>query len=408
MHPGSTARGGRTALAAVGGVLLVLAALAGCRPADPVHPSSDGAVAATPAPPRVSRAAVTVVPADGASDVAPTGSVRVTAERGRLTSVRLADDGGHPVPGHLEPGGAAWLPDAPLALSTRYTVDATARDAEGLEAARHAVFTTLVPKHTAVAFFTPEAGSTVGVGMPVSLRFTRPIADRAAVERAVRVTADPPVPVRLHWFDGTRLDFRPKYFWKPGTRVLLSLRLRDQRVAPGVYGVQRKDVRFTVGRSQVSTVDVRARTMTVRRDGGVLRTLPISAGSPQHPTYNGYLVVSEKFAVTRMNSRTVGLGSEYDIPDVPHAMRLTGSGTFVHGNYWAPRSVFGAENTSHGCVGLADTKGGGADTPAGWFFAHSLIGDVVRVEGSDDRTVDPANGLNGWNLPWSQWSPQPR
>jgi len=37
-----------------------------------------------------------------------------------------------------------------------------------------------------------------------------------------------------------------------------------------------------------------------------------------------------------MNGRTVGFGGEYDIPDVPHAMRLTTSGTFVHGNYWSP------------------------------------------------------------------------
>ena len=39
--------------------------------------------------------------------------------------------------------------------------------------------------------------------------------------------------------------------------------------------------------------------------------------------------------VTRMNSQTVGFGGEYDIPDVPHAMKLTDSGTFLHGNYWA-------------------------------------------------------------------------
>ena len=151
--------------------------------------------------------------------------------------------------------------------------------------------------------------------------------------------------------------------------MALSLRLKDLQGAPGVYGVQSKVVHFTVGRSQISTVDVAARTMTVRRDGRVLRTLPVSAGSPQYPTYNGYLVISEKYSVTRMNSRTVGLGSEYDIPDVPHAMRLTGSGTFGHGNYWAAASTFGTRNTSHGCVGLADTRGGGRETPAGWFWA---------------------------------------
>ncbi|MGA5701125.1 L,D-transpeptidase [Peterkaempfera bronchialis] len=401
MQLGSTVRRSRSARAAVGGALVALAALAGCGPVATGGSSSDGVRL-----PRVSRAVIAITPADGAAEVPPTGAVRVTATHGRLTSVRLADDSGHTVPGRLTPGGAVWEPDGRLALSTRYTLDAVARDPEGLEAARHAAFSTLVPKHTFVAFFTPEDGSTVGVGMPVSLRFTRSITDRAAVERAVRVSSDPPVPVRLHWFGDRRLDFRPKFFWSPGTRVVLSLGLRDQEGAPGVYGVQDKEVRFTVGRSQVSTVDVGSRTMAVRRGGHLLRTIPISAGSPQHPTYNGYLVISEKYAVTRMNSHTVGLGSEYDIPDVPHAMRLTGSGTFVHGNYWADPSVFGTRNTSHGCVGLPDVKGGGARTPAGWFFSRSLLGDVVRVVGSGDRTVAPDNGLGDWNLPWARWSPQ--
>ena len=40
-----------------------------------------------------------------------------------------------------------------------------------------------------------------------------------------------------------------------------------------------------------------------------------------------------------MNGATVGFKEddgkgEYDIKDVPHAMRLTTSGTFIHGNYW--------------------------------------------------------------------------
>ncbi len=32
-----------------------------------------------------------------------------------------------------------------------------------------------------------------------------------------------------------------------------------------------------------------------------------------------------------------------------------------------------------------------------------MIGDVVEVVNSGDKTVDPANGLNGWNLTWTAW-----
>jgi hypothetical protein len=36
-------------------------------------------------------------------------------------------------------------------------------------------------------------------------------------------------------------------------------------------------------------------------------------------------------------------------------------------------------------------------------FDHSLVGDVVNVVNPHERTVDPDNGLGGWNLSWKQW-----
>jgi lipoprotein-anchoring transpeptidase ErfK/SrfK len=282
-------------------------------------------------------------------------------------------------------------------------VDAVAKDSEGRESAKHATFTTLVPKNTFIGYFTPENGDEVGVGMPVSIRFNRGITDPGAVEKAITVTAEPSVPVEGHWFGNDRLDFRPEEYWKSGTKVTLSLNLDGVEGRPGVYGTQAKDVKFTIGRSQVSTVDAKSKQMTVVRDGRTVKTIPITTGAPATTTYNGQMVISEKYKVTRMNGDTVGFGGEYDIPDVPHAMRLTVSGTFVHGNYWAPPGTFGSVNTSHGCIGLRDVRGGGAATPAGWFFARSLVGDVVRVVGGDGPVVAPDNGLGGWNMPWKQW-----
>lgn len=48
-------------------------------------------------------------------------------------------------------------------------------------------------------------------------------------------------------------------------------------------------------------------------------------------------------------------------------------------------------------------KGGGGDTPAGWFFDRTIVGDVVEVVNSEDKEVAPDNGLGGWNLSWIQW-----
>ncbi len=356
---------------------------------------------------RAAEELIRVTPDDGARGVRAGQRLRVRVPDGRLESVRVTrsqDAQETEVPGAVSADGRTWRPaDDRLAPAARYSVDAVAVDGEGHRSARHTTFTTFVPEERFVAYVTPEHRATVGTGMIVSLEFNREIENQVAVERAVRVTAKPAVEIRPHWFGRDRLDFRPRSYWKPGTRVTVDLRLRDVEGAPGVYGLQHRTYSFTVGRHQVALVDAARHTMEVRRDGHLLATVPVTAGAPKTTTYNGKMVVTEMLEVTRMNSRTVGFGGEYDIPDVPHAMRLTDSGTFLHGNYWAADDTFGRTNVSHGCVGLRDVKGGGSDTPAGWFFDRSLVGDVVEVVHSEDKRVAPDNGLGGWNMSWRAW-----
>ncbi len=358
--------------------------------------------------------AISVFPADGAKDVDEETRIAVKVPDGRLESVkvtRIEDAQRQTVAGRIADDGRSWKPEPAaerLALAAKYSIDAVAVDGAGRRSARHSTFTTLVPEHRFIGYFKPENRSTVGTGMIVSFSFNRPIADRAAVEKAIRVTSDPVVEISGHWFGKDRLDFRPKAYWKPGTEVTVDIGLRDVEGAPGVYGSQDKTVVFTVGRSQVSLVDAEEKTMEVRRDGELVDTVPITAGAPKTTTYNGKMVVTEMHEVTRMNGATVGFTDkkgkgEYDIKDVPHAIRLTESGTFLHGNYWADESVFGEENVSHGCVGLRDAKGGSGSTPGGWFFDRTLIGDVVEVVNSRDKKVAPDNGLSGWNLGWKKW-----
>jgi lipoprotein-anchoring transpeptidase ErfK/SrfK len=350
-------------------------------------------------------AVVEIAPKDGAKSVATAGALRVTAVKGKLTTVTVQDDKGNPVAGKLAADQASWEPLQHLAGATRYKVHAMAKDAGGRDSAKDTTFTTLVPKNTFIGQYTPEDHSTVGVGMPVSINFTRGITEPEAVEKAITVTAVPAVPVEGHWFGNDRLDFRPEKYWAAGTKVTVKLNLDGVEGRPGVYGKQVKTVSFTIGRSQVSTVDARAHTMKVVRGGKQIRKIPITAGDPQTTTYNGQMVISEKYEVTRMDSATVGFGKEYDIKDVPHAMRLSNSGTFVHGNYWASPGTFGSQNVSHGCVGLRDVRGGGdTGTPASWFYNRSIIGDVVIVKNSKDKQIAPENGLNGWNMSWADWT----
>nr|WP_237555164.1 Ig-like domain-containing protein [Streptomyces sp. SID4948] len=359
-----------------------------------------------------SAAKITISPHTGSTGAPLTGGAKVTVAHGTLTSVTMTSKAtGRTVAGTISAGGTRWTPNGSLARATQYRISAAATDATGRTTTANATFATVSTAGTFVGYFTPEDGSTVGVGMPVSINFDKAIAgnDRAAVQKGISVESSSGQRVVGHWFSATRLDLRPQQYWLPGSHVSLSLNLNGVEGAPNVYGVQHKTVAFDVGRSQVSTVDAATHMMTVVRDGKVINTIPISAGAPDHITYDGQMVISEKDQTTRMNGATVGLVNsdgkgEYDIPDVPHAMRLTTSGTFIHGNYWADKGIFGKANTSHGCIGMSDTKGGkDPNTPAAWFYNHSLIGDVVVVKNSTDKTVQPDNGLNGWNMSWSQW-----
>ncbi|MFI5616624.1 Ig-like domain-containing protein [Streptomyces sp. NPDC051567] len=356
-----------------------------------------------------SKARIAITPKDGATNVGLNDATTVAVSDGTLTKVELKNPEGVAVAGKIAADGKSWKPDTALKRSTKYALAAVAKDADGREAHENASFTTVSPENSFIGSFIPDEGQTVGVGMPVSITFNKPIKDRKAVQAAISVSSTSGQEIVGHWFGAQRLDFRPEQYWQANSTVTLKLALEGVQGGPGIQGVQSKTVTFKVGRSQVSTVDVKTKKMTVTRDGAVLKTIPISAGSPENPTYNGQMVISEKFKETRMNGATVGFTDddgkgEYDIKDVPHAMRLSTSGTFIHGNYWGSDSIFGSANTSHGCVGLNDVKGASdANQPGAWFYDNTLIGDVVTVVNSPDKTIKPDNGLNGWNMNWAEW-----
>ncbi|MGW0912349.1 L,D-transpeptidase [Streptomyces sp. NPDC002784] len=352
-------------------------------------------------------AAKIVISAEDGSSGASINSTRVKVSGGELTDVRMTEAGtGQAVPGAISADGASWKPKEQLERGTEYEISAKAKDADGKGVAAGSSFTTVTAEKSFIGTYTPDDGTTVGVGMPVSFTFDKAISEKKAVRSGITVTSSSGQKVVGHWFGERRLDFRPEEYWKAGSKVTMKIDLDGVEGANGVQGVQKKTVTFTIGRSQVSTVDVDTQTMTVVRDGKTLKSVPISAGSAEFPTYNGQMVISEKLVKTRMNSQTVDLADAYDIPDVPHAMRLTTSGTFLHGNYWYNKAnpPFGRQGTSHGCVGLQDVRGAQSDTTAKWFFDNSLLGDVVIVKNSPDKSVAPDNGLNGWNMQWSEWT----
>ncbi|MFD6417790.1 Ig-like domain-containing protein [Streptomyces sp. NPDC060194] len=409
-------RKGMTALSALlGGVLL----LSACSGGDSEGAGSSGgdkggskdsqAAVDEAAAKDTSVARIAITPKDGSDNASINNAAKVSVTKGTLTDVTMETADGKAVEGEIAADKKSWKPSGQLERSTTYKISATAADSEGREAHENASFTTVSPANSFIGSFTPEDGSTVGVGMPVSINFDKPITDKAAVQQGITVSSSSGQEVVGHWFNNQRLDFRPEDYWAENSTVTLKLALDGVEGADGVTGVQQKTVTFQIGRNQVSVVDAKTHQMKVMQDGKTVRTIPISAGSPENTTYNGQMVISEKFKETRMNGATVGFKDddgkgEYDIKDVPHAMRLSTSGTFIHGNYWGADSIFGSANTSHGCIGLNDAKGAkDPNQPAAWFYDNSIVGDVVTVKNSDDKTIAPDNGLNGWNMNWADW-----
>ncbi|TGN87214.1 hypothetical protein E5082_01995 [Streptomyces griseoluteus] len=402
-------KGLTVASALLGGVLVLTGCSGGGNASASDGGESSQAKADEAAAQKSSEAQITITPKDGSNNASINNSATVKVAKGTLTGVSMTTADGKPVEGALSADKLSWKPTTQLERSTTYKLAAEAKDSDGRVAHENASFTTVSPSNSFIGNFTPDNGSTVGVGMPVSINFDKAITDKAAVQKGITVSSSSGQEVVGHWFNANRIDFRPETYWKENSTVTLKLALDGVEGADGVYGVQQKTVTFHVGRNQVSYVDAKTKQMKVTQDGKVVKQIPISAGSPENKTYAGVMVMSEKFEQTRMNGATVGFTDddgkgEYDIKDVPHAIRLTGSGTFLHGNYWGAKSIFGNENTSHGCVGLSDTKGAkDPNTPAAWVFNHSLVGDVVVIKNTGDKTVAPDNGLNGWNMDWAQW-----
>ncbi|WP_030666748.1 L,D-transpeptidase [Streptomyces cellulosae] len=412
MTVGKRRRGLTVASALLGGVLVLSACSSGggddASASDGGKDTSQSKVDEAAAK-KASEAQITITPKDGSDNASINNSAAVTVSKGTLTDVSMTTNDGAKVSGQISADRTSWKPSGQLERSTTYKLTAEAKDSDGRVAHENASFTTVSPANSFIGTFTPDDGTTVGVGMPVSINFDKAITNKAAVQKGITVSTTSGQEVVCHWFNANRMDCRPDDYWKENSTVTLKLALDGVEGASGVYGVQQKTVTFKIGRNQVSYVDAKTKQMKITHNGTTIKTIPISAGSPDNKTYEGIMVMSEKFKETRMNGATVGFTDddgkgEYDIKDVPHAIRLTSSGTFLHGNYWGAKSIFGSVNTSHGCVGLSDTKGANdPNTPAAWMYNHSILGDVVVVQNTGDKTVQPDNGLNGWNLSWADW-----
>ena len=388
----------------VGGVVVV-AAVAGCTSSsgsssgggDKPAAGGGGGEQSSPAAPA---ATLAVVPAANAAAVAPADPVKVTATGGTLTSVSVASSGGA-VKGALNPDKTVWTSTDKLGFGARYTVSAVATNADGQKTTTTSAFTTARATRTVFPAVSPLNGMTVGVGMPIRVYFENPVTDRKAALARMKVTTSVPTVGAWRWFSATEVHWRPKTYWKSGTKVALDTDLRGVSLGAGTYGSVNADrhVAFTIGASHVSIADAKTHRMKVWINGKLTKDFPASLGKevPGRFTHNGVHVVTDKKASMTMDSTTFGLALDaggYRVP-VKFATRISNGGEFVHSAPWSVAQQ-GKENVSHGCVNLAPAN-------AQWFYGISQPGDVVQVTGTPVPLTGKDTDIPDWTIPWSQW-----
>ena len=379
------ARRGRLVLVMLSCALAGLLAAA-CSAGTPVPAGSGQHAARASSAASAAAALLSISPANGTANVSPGQGVTVTAGRGKITSVMVKAAGGS-VAGAMNPAQTSWHSTWALAVSSSYTVTATAVAPGGSPVTRTSSFTTLRPARTFQTMIFEGYNDTYGVGMPIMLTFSQPITNKAAVERSLQLTTSRPVAGAWHWDGNQALDFRPRDYWPAYTRVSFTGRLDGVEGAPGVYGDHTLTQSFTIGSSLIVVASTTAHHMDLYRNGQLLDRWPISTGRPGDNTPNGTYVTIDKGNPVLMK------GPGYSL-EVPWSVRFTWSGDYLHDAYWSTGEQ-GFTNVSHGCVNMPP-----ADAEA--YYNMEVPGDPVTVTGSP-RAGAWDNGWTEWFLPWSQF-----
>lgn len=334
---------------------------------------------------------------DGAVGVSVESPITVTAGNGVLGDVSMVNDAGRVVVGEFSADGTMWSSAEPLGYNKRYTLNAEAQGLSGT-VRESMTFETHSPANLTMPYVLPNDGEVVGVGQPISVRFDEPITDRLAAQNAITVTTDPPVQGAFYWLSAQEVRWRPAEYWRPGTAVTVDVNSYGVDFGDGLFGQDDATTRFTIGDEVIATADDATKTLTVRVNGQVVQTMPISMGKDATPTDSGVYIVGDRYADLVMDSSTYGV--PVNSPDgyrteVQWATQMSYSGIYVHSAPWSVGSQ-GYANVSHGCLNASPTN-------AKWFYDNTKRGDIVEVLNTVGPTLSGTDGLGDWNIPWEQW-----
>ncbi|WP_345350309.1 L,D-transpeptidase [Rhodococcus olei] len=366
----------------------VVALVAGC--------SAGGGSTPSARPEKGPVATVTQTPAAGATDVNPTAPVSVTVTGGTLQGVALTSPSGKVVQGTLAPDQRTFAVTEPLGYGATYTWSGTAVGTDGVAVPVQGAFTTVDPPSTTSVTTNIADGQQVGIAAPIILKFDAHVADKAAVEKALTITTNPPTPGSWAWLpddNGSRVHWRPEHYWVPGTTVHLVAKLYGLPYGDGAYGESDVTLDFGIGRSQIVKAAAPSHRMQVVRDGQTIMDIPVSYGEGnenRNVTRSGIHVVTEKHEDFLMSNPPF-----YENVRERWAVRISNNGEFIHAN---PQTtgVQGSANVTNGCINLSLSD-------AQQYFGTALYGDPVEVTGTRIDLSAADGDIYDWAIDWPTW-----
>ena len=383
-------RSGRRLIGTVATLVASIVLLASCTSDDGGGAGKGGA----PMEKQASAAKVAFAPADGAKDVAPTEPVKVTVTGGEITEATVTNPEGQPVAGQVAPDKLSWTSTEVLGYAKTYTYTVKTKNSDGKESTKNGTFTTLAPASTPRATINPGDNATVGVAMPVSIKFPEgPVTDRATVEKALSIQTSVPVEGSWAWLNDQQVNWRPKVYWPANTQVTVTAKLYGLNYGNGAFGKSDLSTAFTVGRNQVVKINTPDHVMNVYRDGVLAAAYPSSNGKDADPnlnTPNGTVIVMSKEPVGDFSNPRYG----YTNVKKKWSVRISNHGEYIHENEENAANI-GKANTSHGCVNLRESD-------AKDYFDSALIGDPVEITGSKAK-MPRTSDVFDWLIPWSEW-----
>ncbi|MFI5557818.1 Ig-like domain-containing protein [Amycolatopsis japonica] len=352
-----------------------------------------GAPAPEPKP-----AVMTLTPAQGAANVAPGEPVTVAVADGKVGEVKLTGADGKVVAGKPKEDGSGWESAEPLGYGKSYTVTAAATGTDGKPVTATSTFSTAKPGRQIGVSINLVEGETVGVGLPLIFTFTGNVPDKAATEKALKIVTEPVTEGAFHWFGEKTVMWRPKEYFKAGTKISVNAAIYGKNLGNNTFGREDKPAKVVVGDKLVATADGGTHQMKVVVNDQEVKQMPISMGKPSSSTPAGtYTVMSEHTGYT-MDSSTYGVPTDSKAgyrTFVKYAVRMSNSGIFYHSAPWSVGSQ-GKRNVSHGCINLSTEN-------AKWLMDTSKKGDIITVANSGPQVLEPTDGWSVWQMSWDDW-----